>query len=450
MSETIIKTKLEEVRGRVFIKGKIENISPLSVSNGDTEYSDADIYRDDNGVPMIPGTSFMGALKSLLEQLKKDIDLTTHTYLFGSNDTQEKKDSQSHFIIDDLKCISETFTTNVRDGVKINPATNIAEDKGKYDYELLEPGHIFSLNAEITIREGFDEAIISDLLDVFSAVLKEDHLFQVGSLTSFGFGQMNVKSLKKTDILSGEKYFKHLIDESSTQWNEFKSSEEHFDNAIATFNLNMTPSTPLFIGGGKINTPDADDASLQSNGQYILSAKSLKGAVRHQAFRIANTVHDEMIAKHLCNLIFGNKNGPEENETVLTKSHFWTSDGIVKNPESQKSQARVAIDRFTGGAIESALFATEPVWPKEDTSINLKWRLTQFNSVGMEAEKAAIGLLLLVARDLLTEMLPIGGDKAIGRGRFTGNLHMNDINKNDYQLYILAFLNYKIKSDGTK
>ena len=403
-------TRKEKVIGKIFFKVQLENTSAMALSNGQDRYSDADIFRDHERRPMIPATSFIGALKSHIKKnYLEQLDGNAFHYLFGYEDKKNNglNGLQSHLIIDDLVCISE-YETTIRDGVKINPRTNLAEDKGKYDYEILEPGSAFELNGEITVRGLAKEEEVVKLLQCIQHILIHD-TFQVGSLTSFGFGQLKAeKEFDYTGLLKGSDLFEQLKESNKCVNVLDKSSFE--TKAPISFRFELVPTTPLFIGGGVSENANADDASLKSNKEYILSAKSLKGAIRHHAFRIANKVHNETLAKVICNDLFGNR--ADDKKEKLTKSKFWTSDAVIKDPQKdRKAQMQVAIDRFTGGAIESALFSTEPMWPTDDTRVNVEWRLT-------EDKNHHIGLILLVARDLMTEMLPIGGDKAIGRGRF--------------------------------
>lgn len=400
----------EKVIGKIFFKAQIKNTSPMALSNGQDRFSDADIFRDYKGKPMIPATSFMGSLKSHIEKYySNQIDEKTFQYLFGHDDKKNNglNGLQSHLIFDDLVCVLD-YETTIRDGVKINLKTNLAVDKGKYDYEILEPGAIFNLNGEITVRALAKEDDIIKVLQCIQHVLMHD-TFQVGSLTSFGFGQLKAEQeFDYTGLLKGSDLFEQLKESNKCVNVLDKSSFE--TKAPISFRFELVPTTPLFIGGGVSENANADDASLKSNKEYILSAKSLKGAIRHHAFRIADTVHNETLASEICNDLFGNR--AADGKEKLTKSKFWTSDAVIKEPQKdRKAQMQVAIDRFTGGAIESALFSTEPMWPTDDTRVNVEWRLS-------EDKEHFVGLVLLVARDLMTEMLPVGGDKAIGRGRF--------------------------------
>jgi CRISPR/Cas system CSM-associated protein Csm3 (group 7 of RAMP superfamily) len=76
-------------------------------------------------------------------------------------------------------------------------------------------------------------------------------------------------------------------------------------------------------------------------------------------------------------------------------------------------QNRVSIDRFTGGARETALFNERPAFGGDDTELTLEVRL-------LNPQDHEIGLLLLLLKDLWTGDLPLGGEVGVGRGRLKG------------------------------
>ena len=433
----------EQITGRIFIKADLNLISPLQLGSGEDTLSDSDLLRDRNGHPMISATSLVGALQSYINQyvqVKNEKAEKVLHYLFPnsfqaiaayqSKEKQNKK-PQSHLIVDNVHLKTKAYNTTVRDGVRIDSKSNTAEDHGKYDYELLEDGVTFDFKAEIILRGEMDIELVKDTIQLLHQVLSSSDgqsPFQVGALTSHGFGQLKLdeSSWKVYDFTGKAKtqYFNFLQSPENREpspLEEFTGKPQHFKiqkGASCTIDMTLRPTTPFKIGGGTPET-GADDASLRSNGQYILSAKSMKGAIRHHAYRIANTVHDN--PDDLINALFGSV---EDN--AISKSRFWTSDAAFKEYGEVKEQTRVAIDRFTGGAMESALFQTEPVWPTDKTTVKVQWKILQPKRSNDDklAQKshgdAEIGLLLLVARDLMTEFLAVGGEKAIGRGRFRG------------------------------
>ena len=76
-------------------------------------------------------------------------------------------------------------------------------------------------------------------------------------------------------------------------------------------------------------------------------------------------------------------------------------------------QNRVSIDRFTGGALDGALFTQQPIFHSADGGIRIRLQLRQ-------PQNHEIGLLLLLLKDLWTGDLTLGGERSVGRGRLSG------------------------------
>jgi CRISPR/Cas system CSM-associated protein Csm3 (group 7 of RAMP superfamily) len=76
-------------------------------------------------------------------------------------------------------------------------------------------------------------------------------------------------------------------------------------------------------------------------------------------------------------------------------------------------QYRVSIDRFTGGARETALFSEQPAFGGNETTLTIDIRL-------INPKDHEIGMLLLLLKDLWTGDLPLGGESGVGRGRLIG------------------------------
>ena len=96
-------------------------------------------------------------------------------------------------------------------------------------------------------------------------------------------------------------------------------------------------------------------------------------------------------------------------QKVLWASRAWIEEKLVKNVKS-RWQDRVAIDRFTGGSLQNALFNEKPIFPKESTP-HLKLKLTL-----EEPDDAEIGLLFLTLRDFWHGHAALGGETSNGRG----------------------------------
>ena len=164
---------------------------------------------------------------------------------------------------------------------------------------------------------------------------------------------------------------------------------------------------------------------LHSKDEPVISGASFAGAFRHRAALIANAIgwqkKDDKDMDAVCDM-FGAVHKQDEKRNNAKERGLWASrvlieERLVKNVKPQW-QDRVAIDRFTGGSLQSALFNEKPVYPcpiKAETQTNVQLRLTL-----EEPDKAEIGLLLLTLRDFWYGNAALGGETSNGRGTLQG------------------------------
>jgi CRISPR/Cas system CSM-associated protein Csm3 (group 7 of RAMP superfamily) len=179
----------------------------------------------------------------------------------------------------------------------------------------------------------------------------------------------------------------------------------------------------------------------------VLSGTSLGGVIRGQARRIARTVArgDESVpegekarreeaALKFVRQMFGHMPVDDDSANEQASGPAASRVQVKERPivdHVDLVQSRVKIDRFTGGAFESALFTEQPVF---GGLARIMWQIDQA-MVATEAMdpdfarqettlrkqfEAEVGLLLLVLKDLWTGFLPIGGEGSVGRGRLQG------------------------------
>ncbi|RIK14879.1 MAG: hypothetical protein DCC52_19235 [Chloroflexi bacterium] len=82
-------------------------------------------------------------------------------------------------------------------------------------------------------------------------------------------------------------------------------------------------------------------------------------------------------------------------------SRLRVSEQMIENAVTNLVQNRVSIDRFTGGALETALFNQQPAFGDGATTLRMKL-------VVQNPKHGEIGLLLLLLKDLWTGDLPLG------------------------------------------
>ncbi len=415
MSQTNIESK---VTGKILITGNIRNITPLIMGKGEGEIIDKEIVRGYGDVPYIPATAFVGVMKSYI---RPNLNNEKERYFWGG---EKDSDMQSHFIVDDLLPINNETPpkTIIRDGIRISPATGIVEDKKKFSYEVLEPGTRFIMRCEITLRESLQfNDFENSIRNILSALNASDISF--GSMTMRGFGRIILEDDWKvyhfnfskgegpiwleymaTDMLPANKASVQLTLHSTTR-------VTHALKIEALFNLKSS----LIVGSYPSDTHLPDKVHIQSCGQPVLPGTSIRGAIRSRAERIINTLGGK--SEELLNEVFGwVDDSPGFIKKRAIKSLVIVEETILRNVEAE-IQSRIKIDRFTGGTADTALFDSMPVWRGQGgPQVVIKISMREYS----EEKRWIAGLLLQVMKDLWTGDLPIGGEKAIGRGVLQG------------------------------
>ena len=177
--------------------------------------------------------------------------------------------------------------------------------------------------------------------------------------------------------------------------------------------------TSLLIRSSSPEPDDPDMVHLQSANEPVVPGTSFAGVLRHRAALIANTLNWPKApedADAVCEM-FGpvhKQQQPTNQQKGLWVSRVRIEEKVVEHVEA-RWQDRVAIDRFTGGSLEHALFNEKPIFPKPATSPHLRLTL-----ILDEPDDAEIGLLLLILRDFWHGHAALGGETSNGRGTLRG------------------------------
>ena len=408
---------------RLYACGRWKLESVAHFGGDETGIADMCLLRDAEGKPFIPGASIAGAARSLLAQQsqpwndyktgKKTQELKD---FFGGAD---KKDTMSALIVADAPCVSEQAMVSIRDGVRVNTQSGSAADKAKFDVEVLERGTEFEVSLECLIREGDRQSKFEELFFSLLHVFRQGEV-RLGARTCRGYGRGRVASWEIRDLkmnnsqdvvawLTGDPWSRP---KSSLGPRALPTDQRHYFRIDAYFNLH----TSLLIRSASAN-PDAPDmVHLRSAGEPVVPGTSFAGAFRHRATLIANTLGwRESALDEMFGPVHEQQSANQQRE--LWASRVWIEEHLVKNVE-ERWQDRVAIDRFTGGSLQSALFNEKPVYPismAEESKLNLRLVLML-----EEPEEAEIGLLLLTLRDFWHSDAALGGETSGGRGTLKG------------------------------
>ncbi len=455
--------KSRHITERIHISGTLILQSPAHFGNGDVRGEalvDMSLLLDDAETTphaLIPGSTIAGALRSYLrerlrgygQEEEKDSRISD---LFGPRrDNENEAAEQSLLIIEDA--LARQPKTILRDGVTIDPATGTALDSAKFDVELIEAGTHFDLHFELLLTEAKPaQTIVPLVLAALEGLAKGE--IRLGLRKRRGYGrcqmqQWTVSRYQLTDPVQLCQWLEtpqlaHQPKPATGTLNDVFSIAFPDDQSlladttdqrkqfsiVATFGLERS-SLLIRSGFGEADL-GADFVhlhALDEHGQSrpTIPGTSWAGVIRHRVLRIANTLANETGQRHkvkdVIESLFGRVSSKEEAEELrlrytqesskASKASRATFDETFVEDAQQLYQTRVRIDRFTGGAYESALFEEAPIYGTDKTRIG-------FQLYVREPQNHEIGLLLLVLKDLWTGDLPIGGEASVGRGRLTG------------------------------
>ena len=454
---------------RLYAQGTWKLESVAHFGGDETGVADMCLLLDTEGKPFIPGPSIAGASRNFLARQRLDWAQYSHEDGLAKEPPELKRffggagkaDTMSALIVADAHC--KKAMTSIRDGVRINRQSGSAADNAKFDVEVVERGTEFELNLECIIRYGDNGDALTDLFLVFLQAFQRGDI-RLGARTRRGYGHGKVKSWKVRDLQMNNSedvrawlcqniwscaqtplVLRPLQSEESI----FLALPEHRSECTLAppllqpdqrryfqIEADFALRTSLLIRSSPAEPEAPDIVHLQSVGKPVVPGTSFAGAFRHRAALIANTLGwepqktpDYEDADAVCEM-FGpihKKKRDEEQEDRkaqqgnLWASRIWIEEKLVKNVESWW-QHRVAIDRFTGGSLDGALFNEEPVYPmrlddfaEEVSTPNLRLILTL-----EEPEDAEIGLLLLTLRDFWQGHAALGGETSNGRGTLRG------------------------------
>lgn len=402
--------------GRLLLKGIIELTSPALIGCGRNDRTDMDVLLDSEGKPFIPATSFIGVLR----HYTRDIDGSHGDNLkrFWGFTSEEKisdkeKERQSAICCDDLFLENKDGNRiTVRDGIKIDNKNGMVEKDKKFDFELIERGARFKLNMEITLSAETNDYCRRMMKTICTALQSERIL--LGAKTNSGFGKIRLTNanMYDFDFLEKEAVLKWLKGEMPVPVQLEDVKELPVEDKEFVMNATFDLKNSLIVRSYPSSPEMPDAVHIQSAGDNILPATSLKGAIRARAERILNTVGKP---QSLLTELFGNVD--DKNRSKNARKGRVRINEVILPKFMTELQTRIKIDRFTGGVIESALFETMPLFSQP---INLNEKVKNVIISIRDCKDYEAGLLLLVLKDLWTGDLAVGGEKNVGRGVFDG------------------------------
>ena len=376
--------------------------SPLILGSGFSAETDKDILKDAKGIPFIPASSIAGISQSAMQDLwaKRGLDekrrKEKQEKYFGyvSNDGKENTQSHSKICFYDATISKGTPYISVRDGVSLDEYKVVRKGE-KFDMEVLEPGVTFVTYFEQNFYSEDEEDIIKDL-----ATIWKNAQIYLGAKTMRGYGAIQEIQVwkKEFDLSTKDSVTEWLSFDMYADWNE---DEEEMTVSYVEGGLLLELkqvggiSIRKYTEGNEESVPYSEQLTIWNNGKEIpvIPGSSWAGAFLHRMKEL----------------------DPQENYEALFG--VCKSKSVIRFSESQimgakeKVLTRNAIDRFSGGAMDKALF-TEKTYYGGSTTLKIS-----FSEKKALTENAARTLAACIT-DLHYGFLSVGGLTAVGRGLF--------------------------------
>lgn len=393
---------MSQIIKKVYYRLSFTLVSPLNIGSGYNKETDKDILRDSRGIPYIPGSSIAGVSRDAVRELSAEDEKTYFGYVSNSGKAEK---AASRIVFFDAFPTSGSLNITVRDSVALDECKT-AKKGAKFDMEVLEPGVEF-----VTFIE--QDFYAEDDLKIAERIVEEwlGGNITLGAKTTRGYGEIaRVTVFKKSFDLNDAVETKKWLDFNMYEdWKEYEKVSR-----TATISTSICLSLKQ-VGGisvrrytteickgeegrRKMAVPDSEQLTVRINGKDIptIPGSTWAGAFRH---RMREFLDDSEI-----NQLFGTVEGGK------TKSIIRFSETQILGATS-KVLTRNAIDRFSGGAADSALFTEKTYF---GGNLELKIAFSNFKKVSENAKNA----LAATIADLGYGFLTIGGLTAIGRGLF--------------------------------
>lgn len=438
----------------------IEAKAPLNIGSGSKGIkSDSLVLRDINGLPLIPGTTIAGLLRHTLGQ---EEDKYMGSQQMGSPliITEAKMLDSDGTVLDGIipqEKLNSEFLVNfrqlpIRQHAKIGHRGATTKG-GKFDEEVVLKGTRFCFEMEM-LSDKDDDAKFKELLDTLNS-----DTFRIGSGSRSGFGEIEVVDsqcqYKKINLDNPEqrKWYLKKSSSLSEEWQDAETIELKKPSATGwtTYTVKLKPIDFMLFGSG-FGNDKADmsfvretfvdwrngNAQVKNREQVILiPASSVKGALSHRlAFhynRIKGVYADTLVAgekiddfvgknNEAVKAVFGSEGEKDADGKMQNKlrGNVLMSDILQEASVYPKVLNHVSIDRFTGGAIDGALYNEETLYAKGH-SFELKL-LVNNSAFDNKDVKTAFEKTL---EDLCSGMLPLGGGVNRGNGCFEGTIKIN-------------------------
>ncbi|GHA52875.1 RAMP superfamily CRISPR-associated protein [Photobacterium aphoticum] len=459
---------MEETYYHLTLEATLTPLTPLSIGNGERVTKDSEIKPEnhhsealhritENEMALcqdkdqrfyIPGSSLKGSVRNAARCFDTP---EAHTqWIFGDkaslqeNQTQTQTQTQTsvggnvRFLNAYCRLDNKTDSlTHTRTRNRIDPVTGTAKDAHLFDHNGIKPGTPFTFTVHI---EQATQQQLTALITLLQRWGNAHFTLGRGGNNQFGAFSLCMDNLYG---ITQAHYMQWLSAQSAAPLSDYvhalpiKTEDcTPANSGYTRVAITLTPLSPLFIGSGQTAEHSEEKegkaqsyhvATLLRNtqGEIILPATSLRGVMRHQGQKILNTLNHffadsdgqrhahtaEQKATALLSRLFGD----EQHASTIKLTDF-----VAQQPQLTE-QRFIAIDRFTGGVKDGALYSVEKC-----LITDYKGELLIDNRLFSRQYHSELAMLLLILRDLLDGELLLGGLKNKGFGKTTAHIQITD------------------------
>ena len=419
---------------------KLRLASPLNVSAGLSEETDADVLRNGDGEVFIPGTSVAGAFRNALMLNEKSDGI------MGYSDGEQGR--MSSILISDIYFAEpEHVKTGIRDEIKLDDSKIV---ENKFDMEIVETGAVGTLYIECVVREGDTPEQYVDAIKKLVTMLQSGEI-RFGANKNRGFGRVELLTEADSESYVYEKSFskedkndyaafildvnsktskdtrlglydsQKLSDWIGEEWTEKCLNLNQHADADQPLDLEqyVKISVPLRLMGGisirrySAKSNQADFEHITCEGKPVIPGSSWNGAIRADVARILRELIDvgkdkQMIVENLIDGWFG-KISDEQGESM--QSLVVVSESIIEGA-TPVPMTRNKVNRFDASTVDGALYS-EISYFGGKTTLELLIRKDE-----KRYYEELVEILQLVIRDIKEGFVAVGGQTAVGRGVF--------------------------------
>ena len=434
---------------------EFELTSPLAVGSGENNITDKDIVRDGRGIPYIPGSSLAGVYRSLFSGETQD-------RYFGQELNQERIDVASKkgkAVLEDSSILVYDAHMQTAERGRFAKRDMVALDEyktaipgAKFDFEILEPGAVFVTYIEQNMDSADQQYVINEIAHAWMR-----GRIAVGAKTERGYGHTKgiraesaMYELDNAEQLEDWLAFDMYADEweggctavdcddsclgaaepSSPEYDRIKGACLAMKIFLAeeekrTVRLRLAQRGGISIRQYTTNVDEEDYRQLTTRpvsgeerengaeGTPVVPGTSWAGAFRAQMGRL-----DPGFGKGQpsAELFFGKARGQRQEKSG--KSRIGFSESRITGGK-WVAYTRNAIDRFTGGTVEGALYSEKTYYNGEtELTITCDFSDRGEGKVEEQDRRHLARVLSAAVLDLDAGYMAVGGLTAVGRGMF--------------------------------